>query len=131
MLRHETLTLLVTVGTLAATVWLYIIIPKGFLPLQDTGLVFAVMQGGQEVSFTEMKRLQVAVEGAIRKDPNVRAISTSVSNSFSGKTASASRASISRTASATGSRSSPSRPHSAAPSDCPTAGLHISSITTA
>ena len=66
VLRHETLTLLVTAGTLVATVWLYIIIPKGFLPLQDTGLIFAVMEGGQEVSFTEMQRLQAEVE---ERDP--------------------------------------------------------------
>ena len=52
------LTLLVTVGTLVATVWLYIVIPKGFLPLQDTGLIFAVMEGGEEVSFAEMQRLR-------------------------------------------------------------------------
>jgi multidrug efflux pump len=74
VLRHETLTLVVTAGTLAATIWLYIIIPKGFLPLQDTGLIFAVMEGGQEVSFTEMKRLQSAVESAIRKDPEVTGV---------------------------------------------------------
>jgi multidrug efflux pump len=74
VLRHETLTLLATAATLAATVWLYIIIPKGFLPLQDTGLIFAVMEGGQEVSFAEMKRLQAAVEGAIRKDPEVTGV---------------------------------------------------------
>ena len=65
---------LVTAATLVATVWLYIIIPKGFLPLQDTGLIFAVMEGGQEVSFTEMKRLQAAVESAIRKDPEVTGV---------------------------------------------------------
>jgi multidrug efflux pump len=76
VLRHETLTLLVTAGTLVATVWLYIVIPKGFLPLQDTGLIFAVMEGGQEVSFTEMKRLQAAVETAIRKDPDVTGVVT-------------------------------------------------------
>ena len=74
VLRHETLTLAVTAGTLAATIWLYIIIPKGFLPLQDTGLIFAVMEGGQEVSFTEMKRLQGAVESAIRKEPEVTGV---------------------------------------------------------
>ncbi|MEA2988453.1 MAG: multidrug efflux pump, partial [Alphaproteobacteria bacterium] len=71
VLRHESLTLLVTVGTLVATAWLYVIIPKGFLPLQDTGLVFAVMEGGEEVSFTEMQRLRDQVETAIRKDPDV------------------------------------------------------------
>ena len=71
VLRHEKLTLLVTAVTLLATIWLYVIIPKGFLPLQDTGLIFAVMEGGQEISFTEMKRLQSVVESAIRKDPDV------------------------------------------------------------
>jgi multidrug efflux pump len=71
VLRYESLTLLVTVGTLAATFWLYIIIPKGFLPLQDTGLIFAVMEGGEEVSFTEMQRLRALVEAAIRKDADV------------------------------------------------------------
>jgi multidrug efflux pump len=74
VLRHARLTLLVTTATLAATVWLYIIIPKGFLPLQDTGLVFAVMEGGQEISFAAMKRLQSSVEGAIRKDPDVTGV---------------------------------------------------------
>src|SRR5262249_37179349 len=45
VLRHEPLTLLVPAATLIATIWLYIVIPKGFLPLQDTGLIFAVMEG--------------------------------------------------------------------------------------
>ena len=74
VLRHERLTLAVTAATLAATIWLYIIIPKGFLPLQDTGLIFAVMEGSQEVSFAEMKRLQAAVETVIRKDPDVTGV---------------------------------------------------------
>jgi multidrug efflux pump len=74
VLRHERLTLIVTAGTLVATVWLYIIIPKGFLPLQDTGLIFAVMEGGQDISFNEMKRLRAAVEGAIRKDAEVTGV---------------------------------------------------------
>jgi multidrug efflux pump len=74
VLRHQTLTLLVTAATMAATVWLYIIIPKGFLPLQDTSLIFAVMEGGQEVSFAEMKRLQSQVESRIRKDPEVTGV---------------------------------------------------------
>ena len=76
VLRHETLTLVVTAATLVATVWLYIIIPKGFLPLQDTGLIFAVMEGGQEVSFSEMKRLQAEIETTIRKDPEVTGVAS-------------------------------------------------------
>ncbi len=74
VLRHERLTLMVTAATLVATVWLYIIIPKGFLPLQDTGLIFAVMEGGQEVSFTEMKRLRAEVERVVRNDPEVAGV---------------------------------------------------------
>jgi multidrug efflux pump len=74
VLRYEMLTLLVTIGTLVATVWLYIVIPKGFLPLQDTGLIFAVMEGGEEVSFAEMQRLRAQVEAALRKDPDVTGV---------------------------------------------------------
>jgi len=71
VLRHESLTLIVTVGTLIATILLYVVIPKGFLPLQDTGLIFAVMEGGEDASFTEMQRLRTAAETAIRNDPDV------------------------------------------------------------
>jgi multidrug efflux pump len=71
VLRHESLTLIVTFGTLAATVWLYMIVPKGFLPLQDTGLIVGVMEGGEDVSFTEMQRLRAVVETALRRDPDV------------------------------------------------------------
>jgi len=71
VLRHQTLTILTTAATLAATVWLYVIIPKGFLPPQDTGLVNAVTEGGQEVSFEEMQRLQARVLDAIKHDPDV------------------------------------------------------------
>jgi multidrug efflux pump len=74
VLQHEGLTLLVLVATMAATLWLYLVIPKGFLPQQDTGLIFAVMEGGDEVSFTEMQRLRETVETAIRKDPDVAGV---------------------------------------------------------
>jgi multidrug efflux pump len=71
VLRHQTATLVVTAATLVATIWLYIIIPKGFLPLQDTGLINAVVEGGVQVSFAEMQRLQAEVVAAISKDPDV------------------------------------------------------------
>jgi multidrug efflux pump len=73
VLRHQTATLVVTFATLAATIALYIVIPKGFLPPQDTGLITAVTEAGQEVSFVEMQRLQSQVVDAIRKDPDVTA----------------------------------------------------------
>jgi multidrug efflux pump len=71
VLRRQTLTLLTTLATLVATVWLYIIIPKGFLPPQDTGLILGVSEAGVEVSFAQMQRLQAQVETAIKSDPDV------------------------------------------------------------
>jgi multidrug efflux pump len=71
VLRHQRLTLFVTFLTMVATVWLYIVIPKGFLPPQDTGLIFAVSEAGTEVSFSQIQRLQSQVEAAIKKDPDV------------------------------------------------------------
>jgi multidrug efflux pump len=71
VLRHQTMTLLTTVATLIATVGLYVAIPKGFLPLQDTGLITAVFEAGQDVSFAEMRRLQAQASDAIRRDPDV------------------------------------------------------------
>ena len=74
VLRHERATLLTTAATLVITIALYVIVPKGFLPLQDTGLVTAVMEAGPEVSFSEMERLQNDVADAIRKDPDVEGV---------------------------------------------------------
>ena len=65
-----------TFATLVITIGLYIIVPKGFLPPQDTGLVNAVMEGGPEVSFAEMQRLQATVTKALRTDPDVEGVVT-------------------------------------------------------
>jgi multidrug efflux pump len=74
VLGHQFLTLMVTLATLVATIWLYLIIPKGFLPLQDTGLIYGVLEGGEDVSFAEMQRLRSEIEDAIRKDPDVTGV---------------------------------------------------------
>jgi multidrug efflux pump len=71
VLRHQTMTMVTTAATLVATVWLYVIIPKGFLPTQDTGLISAVTEGGPEVSFAEMQRLQARIIDVIKQDPDV------------------------------------------------------------
>ena len=64
VLRHQPLTLLVAVGTLALTVYLYIIVPKGFFPVQDTGVILGISQAPETVSFPAMgKRQQELVEG--------------------------------------------------------------------
>jgi multidrug efflux pump len=74
VLRHERATLLVTIATLIATVWLYAIVPKGFLPIQDTGLIKAVTEAGPEVSYAEMQRLQHNIVDTIRRDPDVTGV---------------------------------------------------------
>lgn len=71
VLRHRALTLLVTAGTLAATIALYVVIPKGFLPPQDTGSITAVTEAGQDVSFAELRRIQQQVSEAVQGDPAV------------------------------------------------------------
>src|SRR6185312_16635624 len=62
------------IATLAATIGLYIVMPKGFLPPQDTGLIYAVTEAGTEVSFSQMQRLQAQVEAAIKQDPDVTSL---------------------------------------------------------
>jgi multidrug efflux pump len=74
VLRHQRETLLVTLATLAATIFLYIVMPKGFLPLQDTGLITAVTEAGTDVSFNEMQRRQNEVEAIIRTDADVTGV---------------------------------------------------------
>jgi len=74
VLRRQPETLAVTLATLAATILLYAVVPKGFLPLQDTGLITAVTEAGTDVSFVEMQRRQRLVEDAIRADPDVTGV---------------------------------------------------------
>ena len=81
VLERQRLTLIFTAATVVATVLLYVIAPKGFLPLQDTSLITAVVEGGPEVSFTEMTRLQKAVEAVIRKDGDVTGVVSVVGSS--------------------------------------------------
>ncbi len=71
VLRHQFGTLMVTLATLVITVALYAGMPKGFLPLQDTGLITAVTEAGTDVSFDEMARRQHTVEAIVRADPDV------------------------------------------------------------
>jgi multidrug efflux pump len=76
--RHQTLTLLVAVGTVVLTVALYVVIPKGFFPVQDTGLIQAVTEGPQSVSFAAMSERQRALAEAILKDPDVESLTSFV-----------------------------------------------------
>jgi multidrug efflux pump len=76
VLRFQTLTLLVALGTLVLTVVLYIIIPKGFFPVQDTGVIQGISQAGQSISYTEMARKQRELASIILQDPAVESISS-------------------------------------------------------
>ncbi|HTM12400.1 MAG TPA: multidrug efflux RND transporter permease subunit [Bryobacteraceae bacterium] len=71
VLRHQPTTLLVAAGTLALTVYLYIIVPKGFFPVQDTGAILGITQAPETVSFPAMSRLQQGLVQVIREDPAV------------------------------------------------------------
>ncbi len=73
-LRHESLMLAVAVATLVGTVLLYVAIPKGFLPLQDTGLIVAVTQGGQSISIPHMNELQARASALVQQDPDVTGV---------------------------------------------------------
>jgi multidrug efflux pump len=76
VLRFRVLTMLVALATLALTVYLYILIPKGFFPVQDTGLIQAVSEADQSVSFTKMSELQQQLATVILKDPGVESLSS-------------------------------------------------------
>ncbi|MFL6815215.1 MAG: efflux RND transporter permease subunit, partial [Bradyrhizobium sp.] len=74
VLERQRATMLVTLGTLAATLVLYVVVPKGFLPLQDTASITAVTQAGPDVSFAEMQSRQTQAADAIRADPDVTGV---------------------------------------------------------
>jgi multidrug efflux pump len=78
VLRHQTATLLVFAGTLILTFVLMWIVPKGFFPIQDTGLIQAVAVGPQAVSFPQMTALQQRAAAIILKDPAVASLSSFV-----------------------------------------------------
>ncbi len=63
---------------LVATAYLFLVIPKGFIPSEDTGQMFGFTEAGQDISFEEMKRHQQAVADVIREDPNVDSFSSSI-----------------------------------------------------
>jgi multidrug efflux pump len=76
VLDRQRMTLLVAIGTLLLTVFLYWYIPKGFFPVQDTGVIQAITEAPQSVSFGEMSRRQAALAAVILKDPDVVSLSS-------------------------------------------------------
>jgi multidrug efflux pump len=76
VLQHQLATLMVAAGTLVLTVLLYIIVPKGFFPVQDTGIIQGISQAPQSISFTAMAGLQRKLAQVILKDPAVENLSS-------------------------------------------------------
>src|SRR5580700_8505794 len=76
VLDHQTLTLWVALGTLVLTCLLYVLIPKGFFPDQDTGLIQGVSEATESISYSGMARRQQALAAAILKDPDVVSLSS-------------------------------------------------------
>jgi len=76
VLNHQTGTMLVFVATLGLTAGLFLVIPKGFFPVQDTGVILGVSQGPQSISFTAMAERQQKLAALILKDPAVESLSS-------------------------------------------------------
>ena len=76
VLRHQTITLLATAGALALTLYLYVIVPKGFFPVQDTGVILGISEGPENVSFASMSERQQKLAKVILEDPDVASLSS-------------------------------------------------------
>src|SRR5205814_2364470 len=73
---HQPLTLAVTVGTLALTFLLALVVPKGFFPQQDTGLILGISEGSPDASFLRMVDRQRALADVVLQDPDVQALAS-------------------------------------------------------
>jgi multidrug efflux pump len=94
VLRFQGLTLLVALGTLVLTIFLYIVIPKGFFPVQDTGVIQGISQAPASISFTAMARAQQDLANIILQDPAVESLSSFIGADGTNTTLNSGRMSI-------------------------------------
>jgi multidrug efflux pump len=94
VLRYQGLTLLVALGTLILTIFLYIIIPKGFFPVQDTGVIQGISQAPASISFAAMTKAQNELAKVILKDPAVQSLSSFIGADGTNTTLNSGRMSI-------------------------------------
>jgi multidrug efflux pump len=94
VLDFQGITLLIALGTLALTVFLYIVIPKGFFPVQDTGVIQGISQAPQAISFKAMATKQQQLADVILKDPAVESISSFIGADGTNTTLNSGRISI-------------------------------------
>ena len=84
VLRHRFLAQMVTVATLAATVWLYGVTPKGFFPQQDTGLMYGTTEAAQDTSFADMAKKQQQIVQVLLSDPAIATVGSFVGSGGGG-----------------------------------------------
>ena len=94
VLRFQTLTMIVAVATLVLTIFLYIIIPKGFFPTQDTGVIQAISQAPETISFQAMAQKQQEVARLVLQDPAVESLSSFIGADGTNTTLNSGRMSI-------------------------------------
>ena len=94
VLRYQTLTLLVALGTLVLTIFLYIVIPKGFFPVQDTGVIQGISQAPASISFAAMTKAQQELAKIILQDPAVESLSSFIGADGTNTTLNSGRMSI-------------------------------------
>jgi multidrug efflux pump len=94
VLRYQTITLFVALGTLILTVFLYIVIPKGFFPVQDTGVIQGISQAPETISFQAMSAKQQELAKVILQDPAVQSLSSFIGADGANTTLNSGRMSI-------------------------------------
>jgi HAE1 family hydrophobic/amphiphilic exporter-1 len=78
VLRYKFVMLFITIATIAGTIWLYIIVPKGFFPTEDTGYVIGITEANTDIAFPAMVEHQQKVADIVRKDPAVEYVNSTV-----------------------------------------------------
>ena len=78
MLRYRFVTMMSMLGTIALTGYLYVIIPKGFFPQQDTGMIIGQSEAAQDISYAAMAERQQALLNAVMRDPAVASIGSAI-----------------------------------------------------
>ncbi len=94
VLKHQPLTLAVTIGTFFLTLFLFYIVPKGFFPQQDTGLIIGVSEASPDISFPKMMERQQALAEVVIQDPEVSSVSSFIGVDGTNTTTNSGRLSI-------------------------------------
>jgi multidrug efflux pump len=94
VLNHQPLTLAITIGTFVLTVILALVIPKGFFPVQDTGLLTGITEADPNVSFERMGQLQTQVSQMILEDPDVSSVASFIGSDGTNPTTNSGRLSV-------------------------------------